>query len=135
MKKKVIKKSHSKDWIAIKRDYLSGKKKISEIAREYNVAVTTIKRHAEKENWSVNELDYNVEHLKMYEDCARILRALTKSYLENDIEPDLGALQKIVAALEKIQKGQRVSLGMDKDAGEVNLPKINIVKNLDKNKI
>ena len=81
------------------------------------------------------EIDYNEEHLKMYEDCARIIRAITKLYLDSDLEPDAGALQKLVASIEKIQKGQRVSLGLDKDSGDVSLPTINIVENLDREKL
>jgi len=96
---------------------------------------TKKKKVTKKETAKKETTDYNAEHLKMYEDCSRIIRALTKLYLENDIEPDIGELQKLVASIEKIQKGQRVSLGLDKDTDEVQMPKVNIVENLNKKKI
>ncbi len=94
-----------------------------------------IKKTVDKNQKNKEAVDYNKKHLKMYEDCAHIISALTKLYLESNIEPDVGALQKIVASIEKIQKGQRVSLGLDKENNDIQLPKINIVENLSKDKI
>ena len=149
MKKKI-------DWESIKKEYLAKKITKTDLAKKYGVSLSAIRYNSQKNGWdniskksrksSVSkrvvkksieqmEIDYNEEHLKMYEDCARIIRAITKLYLDSDLEPDAGALQKIVASIEKIQKGQRVSLGLDKDTADNNLPTINIVENLDREKL
>lgn len=143
--------SNKVDWENVKKDYLKSKLTQKELCEKYFITVAQLKYRINKYDWKKSkkkilpkvsnnvieskEIDYNKEHFKMYEDCAKIIRALTKFYLESDIEPDIGELQKLVAAIEKIQKGQRVSLGLDKENTEVEMPVINIVENLDKNKL
>ena len=125
------------------------------MAEKFGITLPALRYHAKKNDWDCNEnsksevssqktrkktyeqleIDYNEEHLRMYEDFARLIRVITKLYLDSDLEPDAGALQKIVASIEKIQKGQRVSLGLDKDTNENSLPVINIIENLDKEKL
>ena len=143
------------DWEQIKEEYLSRTSTQKELCEKYSISQSQLKYQIKKNGWQrykkkkshtqkkkkavkINTkkgVDYNNEHLKMYEDCAKIIRALTKLYLKSNIEPDAGELQKLVAAIEKIQKGQRVSLGLDKDSNEVELPVINIVENLNKDKL
>jgi len=144
----------SVDWDIIKVEYLSQKFSKKQLCEKYGINLSQLKYRILKYDWDnlkktskkkivknikfeskSQEFDYNQAHLKMYEDCAKIIRALMNLYLTSNIEPDAGELQKIVAAIEKIQKGQRVSLGLDKDTGEVCLPTINIVENLNRNKL
>jgi len=144
------------DWEQIKEEYLSERTTQKELCEKYSIGIYQLKYKIKKNGWerfkkkksrrksnkkasskpvAKKGVDYNNEHLKMYEDCAKIIRALTKLYLKSNIEPDAGELQKLVAAIEKIQKGQRVSLGLDKESNEVELPVINIVENLNKDKL
>ncbi len=141
------------DWEKVKMDYLTGDFTHKKLCKKYAINLAQLRYRINRYGWNdlkqkpsalkgksknhatKSMVDYNNEHLKMYEDCAKIIRVLTRLYLKNNLEPDAGVLQKIVAAVEKIQKGQRVSLGMDKETGEVELPVINFVENLNKDKL
>ena len=146
------------DWDKIKSEYLSGTLTRQQLCQKYGIKLSGLIYRISKYNWAKDkkcckakqielnnskklckidrtEFDYNRAHLKMYEDCARIIRVLIKLYLKSTLEPDVGSLQKLVAAIEKIQKGQRVSLGLDKEGQENLLPTLNIVENLDRDKL
>ncbi|MEI7474701.1 MAG: hypothetical protein WCK67_07965 [bacterium] len=83
----------------------------------------------------------NQEHIEQFDFLAKkIIEKIKKDTYQVvagkdpkiiDLENDLAQLARAATALEKIQKGQRLALGLDEKANiNIDMPEVNIVENL-----
>ncbi len=87
----------------------------------------------------------NDKHIKFYDKILDILEFILDEYSRELIRADLEFLEMpknsvavldfLVSSIGKIQKGQRLALGLDEDKFENIEPQINIVEGLSKEKI
>ncbi|MCQ2740041.1 MAG: hypothetical protein MJ237_07430 [bacterium] len=89
--------------------------------------------------------DVNRKHIEFYDKTLSIIDFLLDEYSKEltraDIEfldmpkNSVAVLDFIISSIVKIQKGQRIALGLDEDEIEDRTPIINIVEGLNKEKI
>lgn len=89
--------------------------------------------------------DVNNKHIEFYDKTLSILtfileefsRELTRADIEFLEMPknSISTLDFLISAMTKIQKGQRIALGLDEEKFEDTSPAINIIEGLSKDKI
>lgn len=87
----------------------------------------------------------NDKHIELYDKALSVLEFLLNEF-EHDIKyakfefldlpkNTIGTIDFIISAIGKVQKGQRLALGLDNDLPVNEEPEINIVEGLSKEKI
>ena len=87
----------------------------------------------------------NEKHIEFYDKTLSILEFILEEYSKEltraDIEflempkNSIATLDFIISSITKIQKGQRLALGLDEEAVEYSEPQINIIEGLTEGKI
>ncbi len=87
----------------------------------------------------------NEKHINFYDKTLSILEFILDEYSKELTRADveflempknaISTLDFLISAIGKVQKGQRLALGLDEESPEYNEPVINIVEGVDKNKI
>ena len=87
----------------------------------------------------------NEKHIEFYDKTLSILEFILEEYSKEltraDIEflempkNSIATLDFIISSITKIQKGQRLALGLDDEAVEYSEPQINIIEGLTEGKI
>ena len=91
------------------------------------------------------KFDVNNKHIEFYDKTLSILdfildeysRELTRADIEFLEMPknSIATLDFLISSISKVQKGQRVALGLDEDIYEDTSPQINIIEGLNEAKI
>ncbi len=152
------------DWIAVKNEYLTTNISTRDLAAKNEIPYETLKSRSIREKWNqekqnvhskitaesqqktielaINEKTAASErHYKLYGTCFDVIELLAKRYkhdLENDVKKtnaNAYNAQLLMNGINLGQKGQRLSLGMDKEATETEEPIIHVIKGLDISKI
>ena len=89
--------------------------------------------------------DVNQKHIEFYDKTLEILRFILDEYSREltraDIEflempkNSIATLDFLISSIGKVQKGQRLALGLDENEFEETAPQINIVEGLSEDKI
>lgn len=126
------------DWAKLRRKFITGdyatvkdfaeKEKIPyALARKHSAnwleEKRTLKQHKENkiiENVLNNQIasasDINSRHIEIFNKALDMAeRGLDECIVDDKVQ--VGRLEKVVDSLQKIQKGQRLALGMDRDGG------------------
>lgn len=92
-----------------------------------------------------NKKDINEKHIKFYDKTLSVLEFMLDEYSKEltraDIEfldmpkNSIATLDFLISAIGKVQKGQRLALGLDEENYENTEPVINIVEGLSEDKI
>lgn len=152
-----------KDWIKIKNYYITHEISLEDLAKKYKVSVSAVNKHCRLEKWveekakKRQEIDKRVseklvekevdkkvkaneKHTELYDKGINIISMILEKY-ENDLKEGkkrCGAtatnMDYLMSAVAKCQKGQRLSLNIEEEVGEVE-PEIFVVKGLDMDKI
>ena len=98
-----------------------------------------------KKNENLAKEDINQRHISYYNKTLDILDFIldefSKELTRADIEflempkNSIAVLDFLISGITKIQKGQRLALGLDEEVCEDNSPKINIIEGLTESKI
>ena len=89
--------------------------KKKKVQKEYKKSTKIIEKVTEKE--IEKEVDINTRHLKLYDSFLDVLEGSfknSKEYMYLGM-PDYDKLKKMMDILEKLQKGQRLAKGLDKE--------------------
>ena len=91
------------------------------------------------------KFDVNNQHIKFYDKTLSILEFILDEYSREltraDVEflempkNSIAVLDFLISSIGKVQKGQRLALGLDDEGVEITEPEINIVEGLAENKI
>ena len=91
------------------------------------------------------KLDINQKHIEFYDKTLSVLEFILEEYSREMIRADIEFLEMpknsiatldfLISSILKIQKGQRIALGLDIEDYEDTSPQINIVEGLDECKI
>lgn len=152
-----------KDWGKIKNYYITHEISLIELAKKYGVSNSAINEHCSKEKWvqlkqkkqreinakveaklTEKEIDKRVRanelHTELYDKGINIISMILDKY-EKDLKDGkkrCGAtatnMDYLMSAVAKCQKGQRMSLNIDGEVGELE-PEVAIIKGLDIDKI
>ena len=97
-------------------------------------------KNSKEKNKMINE-----KHIEFYDKTHSILEFILEEYSREltraDIEflempkNSIATLDFIISSITKIQKGQRLALGLDDEAVEYSEPQINIIEGLTESKI
>ena len=97
-------------------------------------------KNSKEKNKMINE-----KHIEFYDKTLSILEFILEEYSREltraDIEflempkNSIATLDFIISSITKIQKGQRLALGLDDEAVEYSEPQINIIEGLTESKI
>ena len=97
-------------------------------------------KNSKEKNKIINE-----KHIEFYDKTLSILEFILEEYSKEltraDIEflempkNSIATLDFIISSITKIQKGQRLALGLDDEAVEYSEPQINIIEGLTEGKI
>ena len=97
-------------------------------------------KNSKEKNKMINE-----KHIEFYDKTLSILEFILEEYSKEltraDIEflempkNSIATLDFIISSITKIQKGQRLALGLDDEAVEYSEPQINIIEGLTESKI
>ena len=89
--------------------------------------------------------DINEKHIKFYDKTLDILDFILDEYSKELIRADIDFLEMpknsisvldfLISSIGKVQKGQRLALGLDENEYEDTSPQINIIEGLSKEKI
>lgn len=89
--------------------------------------------------------EVNKKHIKFYDKTLNILTFILDKYSDEikmaDIEflempkNSIATLDFLISSITKVQKGQRLALGLDEGELEDTLPEINIIEGIDAHKI
>lgn len=87
----------------------------------------------------------NCKHIDFYDKALEILSFILDEYSKELIRADIvflempknsiATLDFLISSFTKIQKGQRIALGLEEDSFEDTSPQINIIEGLSENKI
>ena len=151
------------DWIKIKNYYTTHEVSLEEVAKKYKVSPSAVNKHCRLEKWveekakkrqeidkrvseklvekEVNKkVQANEKHTELYDKGINIISMILEKY-ENDLKEGrkrTGAtatnMDYLMSAVTKCQKGQRLSLNIEEEVGEVE-PEIFVVKGLDMDRI
>jgi len=154
-----------KDWIKIKNYYITHNISLERLAEKYGASISAVNKHCRLEKWTEEkaqkkqeidkkvsekltekEIDRKVraneKHIELYDNGLEIVEGLLKLYKEklalssaNKVKVSADALDKVLSCIEKVQKGQRLALNIEKDAEADKTPKFVMVENLDLNKL
>ena len=91
------------------------------------------------------KVDVNQKHIKYYDKTLEILTFILEEYSREltraDIEflempkNSIATLDFLISSIIKVQKGQRLALGLDENEFEDTSPQINIIEGLSESKI
>ena len=94
---------------------------------------------------SLKKQQVSQKHIEYYDQLLEVLGFILEEYSKEltraDIEflempkNSLAVLDFLISGITKIQKGQRLALGLDEEVYEDNSPKINIIEGLTESKI
>ena len=97
-----------------------------------------------KDNRNIKE-SINQKHIDFYEKTLEILTFILEEYsrelTRSDIEflempkNSIAVMDFLISSIGKVQKGQRLALGLDENEFEDTSPQINIISGLDESKI
>jgi len=89
--------------------------------------------------------EINEKHIKFYDKTLSVLEFILDEYLKELTRADIEFLEMpknsvatidfLISAIGKVQKGQRLALGLNEDSYENTEPVINIVEGLSEDKI
>ena len=89
--------------------------------------------------------EINQAHIQYYDDVLKILSFILAEYSKELARADIEFLEMpknasatldfLISSITKVQKGQRIALGLDNDISNTSLPQINIIEGLNENKI
>ena len=89
--------------------------------------------------------EVNQKHIEFYDKTLEILRFILDEYSRELIRADIEFLEMpknsiatldfLISSIGKVQKGQRLALGLDENEFEDTAPQINIVEGLSEEKI
>ena len=89
--------------------------------------------------------EVNLKHIEFYDKSLEVLsfildeysRELTRADIEFLEMPknSISTLDFLISSIVKVQKGQRIALGLDEEEFEDTSPQINIIEGLSENKI
>lgn len=98
-----------------------------------------------KKNPKLTKESTNLKHINFYDKTFDILEFILDEYSKEltraDIEfldmpkNSIAVLDFLISSITKIQKGQRLALGLDDGEDEDNSPQINIIEGLNETKI
>ena len=96
-------------------------------------------------NILVKKEDVNQKHIKYYDKILEILFFILDEYSRELTRADIDFLEMsknsivtldfLISSITKVQKGQRLALGLDENEFEDTSPKINIIEGLSESKI
>ena len=102
-------------------------------------------KNNEKEDLRLKKHSVNKKHIEFYDKTLNILgfvldefsKELTRADIEFLEMPknSIAVLDFLISSITKIQKGQRLALGLDEDEFEDTTPVINIIEGLSEEKI
>ncbi len=126
------------DWNKLHREFITGDyKTLKEFAEKKNMSYKTLKEKAkgwveEKQtkdrlksdritkatidNQVFTASEINKKHLSLYASATTVIEKLIKQSVSGN-KVNVYNIEKAVDSLQKIQKGQRLALGMDRDGG------------------
>lgn len=152
------------DWIKIKNYYIHHVISLEELAKKFKVSQSAVNKHCRLEGWvklkeeKSQEIDKEVsektkksvvdkkvaaneKHNELYNKGLEVAELLLNQYLaelhegKKKTKASAYNLDFIMKAIANAQKGQRLSLNIDKeDVGDVE-PEVRIINGLDLNKI
>lgn len=152
------------DWIKIKNYYIHHEISLEELAKKYKVTYSAVRNHCYKEKWvelkkeKQTEIEQEVaektkksvvdkkvaaneKHNELYNKGLEVAELLLNQYLaelhegKKKTKASAYNLDFIMKAIANAQKGQRLSLNIDKeDVGDVE-PEVRIINGLDLDKI
>ena len=98
-----------------------------------------------KEKDIIKKENTNKKHISYYDKTLEILNFILEEYSKElaraDIEflempkNSIATLDFLISSIIKVQKGQRIALGLDEDVFEDTSPQINIIEGLSEDKI
>lgn len=97
------------------------------------------------EDLSLKKFNVNKKHIEFYDKTLEILGFVLEEYSRELTRADIEFLEMpksavatldfLISAIGKVQKGQRLALGLDEDEFEDTSPQINIIEGLSEEKI
>ena len=100
---------------------------------------------SKEKSFQLKKQEVNQNHIKyydkVYETLSFILDEFSKELVRADIEflempkNSIATLDFLISSIVKVQKGQRIALGLDEEEYEDTSPQINIIEGLSENKI
>lgn len=97
------------------------------------------------EDLKIQKQKINEKHLEFYNKTLDVLEFVLDEYsrelMRADVEflempkNSIAVLDFLVSSIVKVQKGQRIALGLDEETFEDTTPQINIIEGLNKDKI
>ena len=153
--KRSKKKSKKRNWAKLKAEYCTTDISIRAIAKKYGIPYSTVNSRAIREKWTsqkevvVKHIDAEVEekvkanelHNELYDRGLDVAKMLLEKYMQDlrEGKKRTGAtaanLDYLMGAIQKAQKGQRMSLNIDNnDVIDVE-PEVRIISGLDTDKI
>ena len=93
----------------------------------------------------IKKQEVNQKHIEFYDKTLEILGFILEEYSRELIRADIEFLEMpknsiatldfLIASISKVQKGQRIALGLDEEEFEDTSPQINIVEGLSECKV
>lgn len=152
------------DWIKIKNYYIHHEISLEDLAKKYKTSYSAVRKHCCNEKWVDLKKEKSIEieqevaektkksvvdkkvaanekHNELYQKGLEVAELLLDKYLtdlhEGKKKTSASAynLDFIMKAIANAQKGQRLSLNIDKDDTKESEPDVMIIKGLDVNKI
>lgn len=152
------------DWIQLKNEYLTTNISIRGLAKKYDIPYSTVNSRSNKEKWAQekpeiqskimseseqkminSEIDrkvlVNQRHIELYDLGLEIIQNLLNTYeramknpkQRNKINPS--HIEKLMTCAERIQRGQRLALNMEKEDVNKTEPDFFVLEGLDWKKI
>ncbi len=104
-----------------------------------------VMQKTETNNITERKKEINEKHIKFYDKTLSILEFILDEYSRELVRTDMeftdmpknavATLDFLISAIGKIQKGQRLALGLDEESADFSEPVINIVEGLCEAKI
>ena len=153
-----------RDWIKIKNYYIHHSISLDELAKKFKVGVSSVNKHCRLEGWvklkeekqqeidkkvaekiEKSEVDKKVKanefHNELYDKGLEVAKMLLDEYIRDlkegkkKTKASAYNLDFVIKAISNAQKGQRLSLNIDKEEVKGAEPEINVINGLDINKI
>lgn len=104
-----------------------------------------VKTKTKEEDIKIKKFDVNKKHIEFYDKTLEILGFVLDEYSRELTRADIGFLEMpksaiatldfLISSIGKVQKGQRLALGLDENEFEDTSPQINIIEGLTEEKI
>jgi hypothetical protein len=158
------KKYKKHDWIELKNEYLTTSISLRGLAQKYKIPYSTVNSRSNKEKWTqekfevqsriVSEVEQKVingeidrkvlinqRHIQLYNMGMAVVETLLDNYENAMKDPKRRKkvnplhLEKLLSCAERIQRGQRLALNMEKEDTTNTEPDIFVVEGLEWKKI